>query len=108
MPSVAGAAVAAAPVEEKTEFDVVLKSFGAKKLDVIKVIREITGLGLKEAKALVESAPTKIKEAIPKKCKGPNFSLVYETREKSAEFLQNIELDRREENIDFCMSRNCL
>ena len=62
----AGAAAAAAPVEEKTEFDVVLKSFGAKKLDVIKVIREITGLGLKEAKDLVESAPKTIKEGISK------------------------------------------
>ena len=62
----AGAAAAAAPVEEKTEFDVVLKSFGAKKLDVIKVIREITGLGLKEAKELVESAPKTIKEGIAK------------------------------------------
>ncbi len=62
----AGVAAAAAPVEEKTEFDVVLKSFGAKKLDVIKVIREITGLGLKEAKDLVESAPKTIKEGISK------------------------------------------
>ncbi len=54
--AVAGAAGAAAPAaEEKTEFDVVLKSFGAKSLDVIKVVREITGLGLKEAKELVES-----------------------------------------------------
>ena len=64
--AVAGAAAAAAPVEEKTEFDVVLKSFGAKKLDVIKVIREITGLGLKEAKELVEGAPKTIKEGLSK------------------------------------------
>ncbi len=64
--AVAGAGAAAAPVEEKTEFDVVLKSFGAKKLDVIKVVREITGLGLKEAKDLVESAPKPIKEGISK------------------------------------------
>ena len=64
--AVAGAGAAAAPVEEKTEFDVILKSFGAKKLDVIKVIREITGLGLKEAKDLVESAPKPIKEGISK------------------------------------------
>ena len=64
--AVAGAGAAAAPVEEKTEFDVVLKSFGAKKLDVIKVIREITGLGLKEAKDLVESAPKTIKEGVSK------------------------------------------
>ncbi len=64
--AVAGAAAAAPAAEEKTEFDVVLKSFGAKKLDVIKVIREITGLGLKEAKDLVESAPKTIKEGISK------------------------------------------
>ena len=62
--AVAGAGAAADPVEQKTEFDVVLKSFGAKKLDVIKVIREITGLGLKEAKDLVESAPKTIKEGV--------------------------------------------
>ena len=63
------AVVAAGPaeaVEEQTEFDVELTSFGDQKIKVIKVIREITGLGLKEAKALVEAAPTKIKEAIPK------------------------------------------
>ena len=64
--AVAGAAAAAAPVEEKTEFDVVLKNFGAKKLDVIKVIREITGLGLKEAKELVEGAPKTVKEGLSK------------------------------------------
>ena len=62
--AVAGAAAPAA--EEKTEFDVVLKSFGAKKLDVIKVIREITGLGLKEAKELVEGAPKTVKEGATK------------------------------------------
>ena len=62
---VAGAA-AAAPVEEKTEFDVVLKGAGANKLAVIKVAREITGLGLKDAKDLVESAPKAIKEAVAK------------------------------------------
>lgn len=62
----AGAGAAAAPVEEKTEFDVVLKSFGAEKIKVIKEVRGITGLGLAEAKALVESAPTKIKEQISK------------------------------------------
>ena len=62
---VAGAA-AAAPVEEKTEFDVVLKSAGANKLAVIKVAREITGLGLKDAKDLVEGAPKTIKEGISK------------------------------------------
>lgn len=62
-----GAAAAAAPAaEEKTEFDVVLKSFGAKKLDVIKAVREITGLGLKEAKDLVEGAPKNVKEGASK------------------------------------------
>ena len=60
------AAPAAAAVEEKTEFDVELKSFGAKKLDVIKAVREITGLGLKDAKALVEEAPKVIKEGVSK------------------------------------------
>ena len=64
---VAAAGAAAAPAaEEKTEFDVVLKSFGAKKLDVIKAVREITGLGLKEAKEMVEGAPKVVKEAAPK------------------------------------------
>ena len=62
---VAGAA-AAAPVEEKTEFDVILKSAGANKLAVIKVAREITCLGLKDAKDLVEAAPKTIKEAVAK------------------------------------------
>lgn len=65
--AVAGAAGAAAPAaEEKTEFDVVLKSFGAKKLDVIKAVREITGLGLKEAKDMVEGAPKTVKEGASK------------------------------------------
>ena len=59
-------AAAAAPVEEKTEFDVVLKAAGASKLNVIKVVRELTGLGLKDAKDLVEAAPKTIKEAIAK------------------------------------------
>ena len=63
----APAAGAAAPVaEEKTEFDVILKNFGAKKLDVIKAVREITGLGLKDAKDLVEGAPKAVKEAVSK------------------------------------------
>ena len=61
-----GAAPAAAAAEEKTEFDVVLKSFGAKKLDVIKVVRELTGLGQKEAKELVEGAPKTLKEGASK------------------------------------------
>ena len=59
-------AAAAAPVEEKTEFDVILKAAGANKLAVIKVAREITGLGLKDAKDLVEGAPKTIKEAVAK------------------------------------------
>ncbi len=68
----AAAAVAAAPVggaaaaEEKTEFDVMLKAAGANKIAVIKAVRTATGLGLKEAKDLVESAPAKVKEAMPK------------------------------------------
>ena len=64
--AVAGAAAAAPAAEEKTEFDVVLKSFGAKKLDVIKVVRELTGLGLKEAKEMVEGAPKTVKEGASK------------------------------------------
>lgn len=65
-------AVAAAPVagaaaaEEKTEFDVVLKSAGANKIQVIKVVREVTGLGLKEAKAIVDGAPKTLKEGVSK------------------------------------------
>ncbi|PWM80693.1 MAG: 50S ribosomal protein L7/L12 [Succinivibrio sp.] len=68
----AAAAVAAAPAagaaaaEEKTEFDVMLKAAGANKIAVIKAVRTATGLGLKEAKDLVESAPAKVKEAMPK------------------------------------------
>ena len=64
-----GVAVAAAPVaaaEEKTEFDVILASFGSNKLGVIKVVRELTGLGLKDAKDLVEGAPKAIKEGATK------------------------------------------
>lgn len=56
----------AAPAEEKTEFDVVLKAAGAEKIKVIKVVREITGLGLKEAKDLVDNAPNPVKEGISK------------------------------------------
>jgi large subunit ribosomal protein L7/L12 len=62
----AGPVAAAAPVEEKTEFTVVLASFGEKKVEVIKVVREITGLGLKEAKDLVEGAPKEVKEGVSK------------------------------------------
>ncbi|MBR4550260.1 MAG: 50S ribosomal protein L7/L12 [Oscillospiraceae bacterium] len=60
------AGAAAAPVEEKTEFDVVMTSFGAEKIKVIKEVRAITGAGLAEAKALVEGVPAKIKEGISK------------------------------------------
>ena len=62
----AGPAAAAAPVEEQTEFTVVLKAAGEKKVEVIKAVRAITGLGLKEAKDLVESAPATVKEAVSK------------------------------------------
>ena len=61
-----GAAAAAAPVEEQTEFTVTLTEVGAKKIDVIKAVREVTSLGLKEAKDLVESAPKPIKEGVTK------------------------------------------
>ena len=67
MAAIAGGAAAAAPVvEEQTEFTVTMTSFGANKVGVIKVIREITGLGLKEAKDLVEGVPALVKESIPK------------------------------------------
>jgi large subunit ribosomal protein L7/L12 len=62
----AGAAAAAAPVEEKTEFDVVIKEHGAKKIDVIKVIRQLTSLGLGEAKTLAETAGGKVLSAVGK------------------------------------------
>ena len=65
--AVAAPAGGAAPAaEEKTEFDVILKDAGAEKIKVIKVVREITGLGLKEAKALVDGAPAPLKEAVSK------------------------------------------
>jgi len=64
--AVAAAPAAAAPAEEKTEFDVILKAAGDKKIQVIKVVREVTGLGLKEAKDLVEGAPKAVKEGISK------------------------------------------
>lgn len=68
MPAMAGGAAAggAAPAEEKTEFNVVLTEVGDKKINVIKVVREVTNLGLKEAKDLVESAPKPIKEGVSK------------------------------------------
>ena len=62
----AAAGAVAAPVEEKTEFDVIMTGAGANKIGAIKVVREITGLGLKEAKDLVESAPAAVKEGISK------------------------------------------
>jgi large subunit ribosomal protein L7/L12 len=61
-----GGAEAAAPAEEQTEFTVVLKSFGDNKINVIKAVREVTSLGLKEAKDLVESAPANVKEGVSK------------------------------------------
>ena len=61
-----GAAAAAAPAEEKTEFNVVMDSFGENKVAVIKVVRTVTGLGLKEAKDLVEGAPSTVKEGVKK------------------------------------------
>ena len=70
----APAAGAAAPAaEEKTEFDVVLAEVGANKINVIKVVRELTGLGLKEAKDLVDGAPKAVKEGISKGCQGSRF-----------------------------------
>jgi len=66
MAAMPGAAAAAAPAEEKTEFDVILVSGGDKKIQVIKEVRAITGLGLKEAKDLVESAPKPVKEGVSK------------------------------------------
>jgi large subunit ribosomal protein L7/L12 len=65
-PVAGGGAADAAPAEEKTEFDVILKEVGAEKIKVIKVVREVTNLGLKEAKELVDKAPSTIKEAISK------------------------------------------
>jgi large subunit ribosomal protein L7/L12 len=64
--AVGGGAAAAAPVEEKTEFDVILADAGEKKINVIKEVRAITGLGLKEAKDLVEAAPKPVKEGVNK------------------------------------------
>ena len=66
MAAAAPGAAAAAPVEEQTEFDVILTAVGDKKINVIKVVREVTSLGLKEAKDLVEGAPKPVKEAISK------------------------------------------
>ena len=65
-PAAAAGGEAAAPAEEKTEFDVILQAAGANKINVIKVVREVTALGLKEAKDLVEAAPKAVKEGVPK------------------------------------------
>ncbi|MDT4897169.1 MAG: large subunit ribosomal protein [Acidobacteriota bacterium] len=65
-PAAAGGGEAAAPAEEKTEFDVILQAAGANKINVIKVVREVTALGLKEAKDLVEAAPKAVKEGVTK------------------------------------------
>ena len=65
-PAAGGGGAAAAPVEEKTEFDVILTGAGANKINVIKVVREITSLGLKEAKDLVDGAPKPVKEGVSK------------------------------------------
>jgi large subunit ribosomal protein L7/L12 len=66
MAAAGGEVAAAAPVEEKTEFDVILTAAGANKIQVIKVVRELTSLGLKEAKDLVEAAPKPVREAVSK------------------------------------------
>ena len=78
----APAAAAAAEVEEKTEFDVILKNAGASKLGVIKIVRAATGLGLKEAKDIVDNAPKTLKEAMPKE---EAEKLVAELKEAGAE-----------------------
>ncbi|MGB3694426.1 MAG: 50S ribosomal protein L7/L12 [Spirulinaceae cyanobacterium] len=65
-PAAAGGGASAAEEEEQTEFDVILEDFGANKIAVLKVVRSITGLGLKEAKEVVESAPKPVKEAVSK------------------------------------------
>ena len=84
-PVVAMGAGPAAPAEEKeeqTEFDVILKDFGAKKINVIKAIRKITGLGLKDAKALVDGVPATVKEALDKESAE---AIVKELKEAGAE-----------------------
>ena len=80
--AVAAPAAAAVEVEEKTEFDVILKSAGASKLGVIKVVRAVTGLGLKEAKEIVDNCPKTLKEAISKE---DAEKLVAELKEAGAE-----------------------
>ncbi len=66
MPGMAGGGAAAVAEEEQTEFDLILTDFGANKINVIKVVRELTSLGLKDAKDLVEAAPKSVKDAMPK------------------------------------------
>ena len=80
--AVAAPAAAAVEVEEKTEFDVILKNAGASKLGVIKIVRAATGLGLKEAKDIVDNAPKTLKEAMPKE---DAEKLVAELKEAGAE-----------------------
>ena len=80
--AVAAPAAAAEEVEEKTEFDVILKNAGASKLGVIKIVRAATGLGLKEAKDIVDNAPKTLKEAMPKE---EAEKLVAELKEAGAE-----------------------
>ena len=77
-----GPAAAAEEKEEQTEFDVILKDFGAKKINVIKAIRKITGLGLKDAKALVDGVPATVKEALDKEAAE---AIVKELKEAGAE-----------------------
>ena len=94
---VAGAA--AAPVEEKTEFDVVLKAAGASKLNVIKVVRELTGLGLKDAKDLVEGAPKTIKEAVSKETAAKAIEAIEAQGDKA--FILG-EVVKSDEGVIFC------
>ena len=86
-PAAAAVAVAAGPAaggaaaaEEKTDFDVILKSAGASKLAVVKLVKELTGLGLKEAKDLVDGAPSTVKEALPKRWNNRKYSKYYRKR----------------------------
>lgn len=85
MPAMAAGAAAAAPVEEKTEFTVVLKAVGDKKIDVIKVIRQLTNLGLKEAKEMAETAGAKVMESVSK-------DAAEEAKKKLAEVGATVEL----------------
>lgn len=86
MPAMAAGGAAAAPVEEKTEFNVILKAVGDKKIDVIKIVRQLTNLGLKEAKDLVETANAKVLESVSK-------DAAEEAKKKLAEVGATIELN---------------